>query len=197
MTEINETELHTYILEHRIEVERDAAEKQAASRKPRLTAPSIPDGCMGFITTASLFAADKYSRVKHFDDFATVFESLRQKYKLGPVNARIAERVNMTEDYFNRLFSRNGISERGALWALAMGLKLSIEDAEKLFESCGQSLRGSYYIKKPGKEEEYNSQVDREGFLLYFLERPNEYDDIDDINAELSKRGMKLLGNCT
>ena len=193
---IDQIALEEYIREHRREVENNPFSAQPSIPIQTIREPAIPRGYMGFVTTTALFAADSFSKVKHYEDFNTVFENIRQRYNLGPVNARIAQKVNMTEDYFNRLFSRNGISERGTLWALSIGLKLNFADAEKLFKSCGQTIEGSYFIKKSGKEEEYYLQVDREGFLLYFLNHPNEYDDIDDINEELTRRGMKTLGNC-
>ncbi len=195
---VDERELEAFIEEHRRRLEYEALTSCYAVPRPVTSfTPSIPSDVMGFVTMTSQHRADDFSRVRHFDNFSAAFEYIRQKYNLGPVNARIAQRVNMTEDYFNRLFSRDGISERGALWAIAMGLKLSIEDAEKVFKSCGQSLEGCYYIKKPGHEEEYNLMISREGFLYYYLLHSDEYDDIDDINELLAKRGMKILGNCT
>ena len=136
---------------------------------------------MSYMTPMSL---DSYINRGSRPTFNEVFEKFRKQNNAGSY-ADICRKANLHEYTLSKL--RKGTwsrFNRDYLWALAVALKINLDETEELFNSCGMSSRGGYNLQ-PNEES-------RERALEFFV--MNKWG-IHDINIELDNRGMALLGD--
>lgn len=153
-----------------------------ASRNKRNGLKDTPIFEMQFQTHITL---DSY--LKNAEDrptFYEVFEKFRKKYNAGS-NTDICKKSGLRKDTLSKLLSGTSSRfNRDYLWALAVGLKLSLDETEELFNSYGLSIKGGYGFGPKGER--------RERALEFFVE--NKWS-IHEINYELMDRDMEILGN--
>lgn len=139
---------------------------------------------MTFFMNFTHHSLDDYINGGSRPTFDDVFEKFRRQNNAGS-DADICKKGNLRKDTLSKIRGRKQFSvNRDYLWALAVALKINLEETEELFNSCGLSIRGGYNFNIV---EEW-----RERALEYFVDHKWS---IHDINIELYNRGMALLGN--
>ena len=116
--------------------------------------------------------------------FADTFEKLRQK-KMAGRDSVICKRSCLRKDTLARMKSETIVVQRDYLWALAIGMRLTLSETELLFSSCSQYIYGRYRMN----EEELR----RDRAFEYFIR--NRFYDADLINIILSDVGIAPIGN--
>lgn len=110
-------------------------------------------------------------------------------YHMAAVNiesdAELARRKSMLPpNIISRLRTGTVHAKRDYLWQLALVLRLSLDETEKMFNICGNSIYECYRFNL--------KEMQRERVIEYFI-RFGKWD-IDEVNTQLCDRGFKLLG---
>lgn len=116
------------------------------------------------------------------------FEEVLDKFKIqknAGSYAEICRNSGIREDTLSRMRRESINANRDYLWALSIGLKLDMNEAEELFASCGQSVYGRYRLQE--------AELTRELAFEYFIK--NKIYDIGYINEILHKQKILILGN--
>ena len=109
-------------------------------------------------------------------------------YHMSAVNiesdAELARKSMLSPNIISRLRTGTVHAKRDYLWQLALVLRLSLDETEKMFNICGNSIYECYRFSL--------KQMQRERVIEYFI-RFGKWD-IDEVNTQLCDRGFKLLG---
>ena len=99
-------------------------------------------------------------------------------------DAELARKSMMSPDIISRLRTGTIHAKRDYLWQLALVLQLTLDETERMFNICGNSIYECYRFSLP--------EMQRERVIEYFIKY--EKWDIDEVNTQLCDRGFKLLG---
>lgn len=115
--------------------------------------------------------------------FNEVFEKFKKQNNAGTY-ADICRKANLRQDTLSRLRREEIHPTRDYLWALAIALKINIDETEELFNSCGLSIHGGYRLQ--------DVEEKRERAFEFCI---NHGWSIKKVNEELKKRNLITLGN--
>ena len=153
-------------------------QKEAARRKKA----NDPSGT-AFQFQTIITSLDEHINSGKRPSFNEVFERFRESKKAGTY-AEICKKANLRQDTLSKLRSETISPHRDYLWALAIAIKLDLDETEELFNSCGLSLHGGHRLQE--------TEERRERALEYGVDHAWN---IKILNAELEKRNFLKLGN--
>ncbi|MBE5870647.1 MAG: hypothetical protein E7294_05255 [Lachnospiraceae bacterium] len=136
---------------------------------------------MDFITTIKSF--DSYINEPKKPTFNEVFEKFRAAKKAGKYR-EICVKANLREDTLSKLRSGTTNPARDYIWALAVALKLDLDETEELFNSCGLSIHGGFRFQDG---EEQRERAIEFGLINHW--------GIKTVNDKLESMNMLRLGN--
>ena len=122
--------------------------------------------------------------------FIEVYEKLRSEKNVRSEDAEIYAKANLRPTTFYRLRSEQGREDisagkaRDAVLALAVAMRLDLQETEQLLNSIGQSMKGNL----SGRQDE-----NRENEILRYISKGNG--DIWILNTHLHDRKLKPLGD--
>lgn len=115
--------------------------------------------------------------------FTEVFEKFKKQNNAGSY-ADICRKANLRQDTLSKLRREIIPPTRDYLWALAIAIKLNIDETEELFNSCGLSIYGGFRLQEVEEKRERAFEFCiKQGWSIKM------------VNEELKKRNFITLGN--